>query len=37
VTTDADRREVEYYCFDRFKVPSGWTDADWTPDRIGRK
>lgn len=37
VTTDADGREVEYYCFDQMKVPSGLTDADWTPDRLGGK
>lgn len=31
---DADGREVEYYSFDRFKVPSGWQDADWHPGRL---
>ncbi len=37
VTTEPDGREVEYYCFDRFKIPSGMTDADWTPDHLGGK
>jgi hypothetical protein len=39
VTTaiEPDGKEVEYYCFDRFKVPSGWTDADWNPAKLGKK
>jgi hypothetical protein len=37
VTTDANGREVEYYCFDRFRTPSGMTNADWTPSRLGKK
>lgn len=37
VTTEPDGREVEYYCFDRIKSPSGLTDADWTPDRLTGK
>ncbi|OWK38876.1 DUF1571 domain-containing protein [Fimbriiglobus ruber] len=37
VATDADGREVEYYCFDGIKVPSGMKDADWTPDILGKK
>ena len=34
VCKEPDGREVEYYSFDRFKVPSGWADADWTPGRL---
>jgi hypothetical protein len=37
ITTDAGGREVEYYCFDRFRTPSGMTDADWNPSRLGKK
>jgi hypothetical protein len=37
VTTDPAGREVEYYCFDRFRAPAGLTDADFHPDRLGRK
>lgn len=36
ITTDEIGKEVEYYCFDRIKIPSGWTDADWSPDRLGK-
>ena len=31
---EPDGREVEYYSFDRFKVPSGWQDGDWNPARL---
>ncbi len=31
---EPDGREVEYYSFDRFKVPSGWQDSDWNPARL---
>jgi hypothetical protein len=37
VITTEDGREVEYYCFDRFKAPAGTTDADWNPARLGKK
>ncbi len=37
ITLDSEGKEVEYYCFDRLKIPSGWTDADWTPDRLKKK
>lgn len=37
VAKEPDGREVEYYSFDRLKVPSGMTDADWHPDRLKRK
>jgi len=37
ITLDHDGKEVEYYCFDHLKIPSGWTDADWTPDRLKKK
>jgi hypothetical protein len=33
VCHEPDGREVEYYSFDQFKIPSGWTDADWKPRR----
>jgi hypothetical protein len=31
---EPDGREVEYYCFDKLKVPSGWQDGDWNPARL---
>lgn len=37
VANEPDGREVEYYSFDRLKVPSGMTDADWNPDRLKRR
>ncbi len=37
VVTTEDGRQVEYYCFDRFKVPAGTTDADWNPARLGKQ
>lgn len=37
VTTEPDGREIEYYCFDQFKIPTGLTDADWSPDRLKRR
>ncbi len=30
-------REVEFYSFDRFRLPAGLTDADFSPDRLGQK
>ena len=36
-THEPDGREVEYYCFDRMRVPAGLTDADWNPDRLGKR
>jgi hypothetical protein len=36
-TQDADGKEVEYYCFSKFKIPSGWSEADWNPSRLGKK
>lgn len=32
--TEPDGREVEYYYFDKFKVPANF---DWNPDNLGRK
>jgi hypothetical protein len=37
VAKEPNDREVEYYSFDRLKVPSGLTDADWHPDRLKRR
>jgi hypothetical protein len=37
ITTDPAGKEVEYYCFDRFRLPAGLTDADFSPDRLGKK
>lgn len=36
VACEPDRREVEYYCFDRFR-PIEVKAADWTPEVLGRK
>jgi hypothetical protein len=37
MTTDPAGKEVEYYCFDRFRLPAGLTDADFSPDRLRKK
>ena len=34
---DGTGREVEYNSFDRFRLPANLTDADFTPDRFGKK
>lgn len=34
---DETGREVEYYCFTKFRVPANFTDADFHPDRLGGK
>src|SRR5207253_7895531 len=31
VATDPKGKELEYYCFDRFRLPAGLTDADFDP------
>lgn len=36
-TLDDKGKEVEYYCFDRFKNPAKLTDADFNPDRLQGK
>ncbi|MGL6096588.1 MAG: DUF1571 domain-containing protein [Fimbriiglobus sp.] len=36
VTTEPNGQEVEYYLFDRVKMPAGLTDADFDPARIGK-
>jgi hypothetical protein len=37
ITTEADGREVEYYSFTQFKIPTGLSDTDWSPDRLKRR
>lgn len=37
ITTDAAGKEVEYYCFDRLKTPTGLKDMDWHPAMLGKK
>ena len=37
VATDPKGKELEYYCFDRFRLPAGLTDADFDPARLGKK
>ncbi|HEY2787487.1 MAG TPA: DUF1571 domain-containing protein [Fimbriiglobus sp.] len=34
---DHSGREVEYYAFDRFKIPANFTDADFSPERLNRR
>jgi len=34
---DAKNTEIEYYFFDKIKSPAGLTDADFSPDRLGKK
>jgi hypothetical protein len=36
VTHDADNREVEYYCFDRIRMPANLSDDDFHPKRLGK-
>ncbi len=37
VTSDDKNKEVEFYSFSGFKVPAKFTDADFSPDRLGGK
>lgn len=37
MTQDTAGKEVEYYCFDQFRAPAGLTDADFHPERLGKK
>nr|BAL53814.1 hypothetical conserved protein [uncultured Planctomycetota bacterium] len=37
ITQDENGREVEYYCYDRFSVNIGLTDADFDPDHLWGK
>ena len=34
---EPDGREVEYYCFDRFRLPANIPESDWNPARLGRQ
>lgn len=36
-TTDDKDRELEYYCFTKWRTPANLTDADFHPDRLGKK
>lgn len=37
VATDAGGKEAEYYLFEKVKLPANLTDADFSPDRLGKK
>jgi hypothetical protein len=37
VVSDPAGHEVEYYCFDRFHAPAKLIDADFDPERMGKK
>lgn len=37
IATDAVGKEAEYFLFERFKLPANLTDADFNPDRLGKK
>ena len=37
IVTHEGAREVEYYRFDRFRLPAGLTDADFDPEKLGKK
>jgi len=37
IATDASGKEVEYYLFEKIKLPTTFTDADFNPDRLGKK
>lgn len=36
-TADANNREVEYYRFDKFRIPADLKDSDFNPDILGKK
>lgn len=37
VTTESNGKETEYYLFEKIKNPANLTDADFNPDRLGKK
>lgn len=37
IITTENEKEVEYYCFDRFKMPGNFIDADFSADKLGKK
>lgn len=37
VATDPGGKDLEYYCFDQFRLPAGLTDADFEPGRVHKK
>lgn len=37
IATDATGKEGEYYLFEKIKLPANLTDADFNPDRLGKK
>lgn len=37
VATEASGKESEYYLFEKIKLPANLTDADFNPDRLGKK
>ena len=37
ITTDANGKEIEYYSFTQLKVPSGMSNANWNPAKLGKK
>jgi hypothetical protein len=37
ITSEPGGKEVEYYCFDKFKLPARLTDKDFSPERLERK
>lgn len=36
-TTEPGGQMVEYYCYDKMRQPAGLTEADFNPDRLGKK
>lgn len=36
ITHEPDRKEVEYYLFDRVRLPAHFTNADFDPERLGQ-
>lgn len=37
VTTEPGGKDIEYYCFTQFRLPAGFTDADFDPARVHRR
>jgi hypothetical protein len=37
IITYENEKEVEYYCFDRFKMPANFAESDFSADKVGKK
>jgi len=37
ITHEPGNREVEYYCFDQYRMPAKLSDVDFSPERLGKR